>query len=82
MTLPDDVHDRVAAIVAELFMLSRVEVHGDLGYGGIEAWDSVGHLDLLVALERAFGFTLTVELIPQLTSIRAIEEFLASRVAA
>ena len=78
MPVPDDVRDRVATIVADVFGIARDEVHADLGYGVIERWDSVGHLDLLMALERAFGFSLTAELIPQLASVRAIEEYTAS----
>jgi acyl carrier protein len=78
MPVPDDVHDRVASIVADVFGIARDEVYAELGYGVIERWDSVGHLDLLMALERAFGFSLTADLIPQLASVRAIEEYVAS----
>jgi acyl carrier protein len=78
MPLHDDVRDRVATIVADVFDISRDDVNADLGYGVIERWDSVGHLDLLMALERAFGFSLTADLIPQLASVRAIEEYVAS----
>lgn len=80
MTATDDFHDRVAMIVAEVFSIPREEVHADLGYGGIAAWDSVGHLDLLLALERAFGFPMTADLIPRLASVRAIRDYLADRV--
>ena len=64
MPASDDVHDRVATIVAETFAIPRDEVVADLGYGVIESWDSVGHLDLLLALERSFGFQMTADLIP------------------
>ena len=78
----DDVHDRVATIVADVFAISRDDVYADLGYGVIEQWDSVGHLDLLLVLERTFGFKVTADLIPQLASVRAIEEYVANRVTA
>jgi len=70
-------HDRVATIVADTFGIKAAEVVDDLAYGAIAPWDSVGHLDLLVALERSFGFALTSDLIPRLTSVRAIETYLA-----
>lgn len=82
MPPPDDVHDRVATIVAEVFAISRDDVYADLGYGVIEQWDSVGHLDLLLALERAFGFSMNADLIQQLASVRAIEEYVANFVTA
>ena len=77
-----DVHDRVATIVAETFAIPRDEVVADLAYGVIESWDSVGHLDLLLALERSFGFPMTADLIPRLTSVRAIEQYVLENVAA
>jgi len=76
MTVPDQLHDRVATIVADTFEIPHDEVSGDLAYGTIGPWDSVGHLDLLIALEHAFGFRLTADLIPRLTSVRAIEAYL------
>lgn len=82
MTAPDSLHDRIATIVADVFGIARDEVSAELGYGAIASWDSVGHLDLLVALERAFAFPLTADLIPTLTSVRAIEAYLANRGAA
>jgi len=77
-----DVRDRVATIVAETFAIPRDDVVADLGYGVIESWDSVGHLDLLLALEQSFGFKMTTELIPRLTSVRAIEQYVLENVAA
>lgn len=79
---PQDVRDRVATIVAETFAIPRDEVVADLGYGVIEPWDSVGHLDLLMALEQAFRFPLTADLLPRLTSVRAIEQYIADNIAA
>lgn len=77
-----DVRDRVATIVAETLVIPREEVVADLGYGVIEAWDSVGHLDLLLALEQTFRLPMTADLIPLLTSVRAIEQYVADHAAA
>lgn len=45
----------------------------------IGAWDSVRHLNLVMALEERFGCTFDIEEIPELTSVRAIEEALRKR---
>jgi acyl carrier protein len=79
---PTDVRDRVSTIVAETFAIPRDDVVGDLGYGVIESWDSVGHLDLLLALEQSFGVPMTADLIARLTSVRAIEQYLQENVPA
>lgn len=74
----DELHDRVTTIVARLFLIPRDDVTPELGYGVIAAWDSVGHLDLLLELEQAFGIKVTAELIPVLTTIASIESHLAA----
>jgi acyl carrier protein len=41
----------------------------------IAEWDSVGHLNLMLALEQTFDLRLEVEQMTQLTSVPAILEF-------
>jgi acyl carrier protein len=40
----------------------------------IQSWDSVRHLNLILAIEERFGFTFEADEIPELTSVRAISE--------
>ncbi len=76
MIVPENLRQRLDAIVADVFALQPSDVTAELAYGSVAPWDSVGHLDLLIELEREFGFALTADLIPKLVSVRAILEFL------
>ncbi len=48
----------------------------------VKNWDSVRHLSLIMALEERFGVSFDAEQIPQLLSVRAIEEALGRRTMA
>ena len=47
----------------------------------IRTWDSVRHLNLILALEERFGMTFETDEIAELVSVRAITEALAARKA-
>jgi acyl carrier protein len=70
---------RVRHLAARVFELPVSDIDDDCAYKSIAEWDSVGHMDLLAALEAEFGFQLQPSQIAQLTSIQRIADFLASR---
>jgi acyl carrier protein len=45
----------------------------------IESWDSVRHLNLIMAVEERFGITFEADEIPELISVRAIAEAIERR---
>lgn len=42
----------------------------------LAAWDSLGHVNLMIALEQTFDIVLEVEDFPELVSVRAIMKYL------
>lgn len=42
----------------------------------IPAWDSLGHVNLMMALEQTYEIFLDVEDFPKMNSVRAITEYL------
>lgn len=56
---PDqDVPTRVLDVAAAALRFPRARIDPSFGPDRIPGWDSVGHLDLLVSLEAAFGLTI------------------------
>jgi acyl carrier protein len=47
-----------------------------LQMGDIAAWDSIGHLNLVFAIESAFNVKFKLEQIPEMTSVSKILEAL------
>lgn len=77
--------EAVAAGVAEVFArVLKVDVRGadaDIRLGGHPAWDSVGHIDLVLAVEAAFGVAFASYEIPELASVAQIVRAVEQRVA-
>ena len=51
-------------------------IHPKTAHGSLAAWDSTGHIHVMVALEDAFGIHMEVEDFSRLTSVSAILDYL------
>jgi acyl carrier protein len=70
---------RLRMIVISALALDDAAYHDDLALGDVPAWDSVGHLNLVFAIESALGIQFPMDQIPLLTSIRMIKAVLSER---
>lgn len=64
--------NELRAVFAEVFRVPANDVGPEMQFGELPQWDSMGHMDLMVALESKFGVEISAETISQLTSIPAI----------
>lgn len=69
--------DQVRQTIAEVFLIDASEVTAESTAESIEAWDSIGHLNLILALEQQFGRSFDPEEVPKLTSVAKIAEAVA-----
>ena len=69
----------VKTIIARLFRLSEEGVGSDPSPDTIPVWDSLGHLQLVTALETAFGLRFQVREIQTMDSGSKIEAVLRAR---
>ena len=67
--------EKLAKVFAETFSISEAETKG-LQYQGIEAWDSVGHMSLIAALEDEFDIQLDTDDIIDMSSFEKSVEIL------
>ena len=70
------VFERVQAAVATTLKVPAVAITETTRDKDIPAWDSLGHLNLMMALEQTFDITLEVEDFAGLTSVPAILAYL------
>lgn len=63
----------VIEIIKKVFNLTQDEITDDLSYQSIPEWDSLNHVSLIIALEKAYGITIDDELLLKLTSVREIK---------
>jgi acyl carrier protein len=66
----------VRGLAAEVFLTPLEQVPADLAYGDLLQWDSLGHMDLMMALESRYGVQISSETIARLVSLPAIVTYL------
>jgi citrate synthase len=64
------------AVIAGTFRISPAKVTDALAFNGIPEWDSLAHMELMLALEAAYGVSIDEDLMIELTSVAAIRRFL------
>jgi citrate synthase len=67
--------DSLRALVARALEVDVTLVTDDLEFSSIAQWDSLGHVDLMLALEGEYGVSISDELTVELISYRAIRTF-------
>lgn len=67
---------RARALLAEALGLGLHQVKDDAGVASLEEWDSLGHMRIVVAIERDIGVTLEAEQILGLSSTADIARLL------
>lgn len=63
-------------VIAGTLHISPAKVTDALAFNGIPEWDSLAHMDLMLALETAYGVSIDEDLMIGLTSVGAIRRFL------
>lgn len=76
------VEEKVEGVLADVLQVPADGITDDLAMQDVEAWDSLKHMELIVALETAFDVQLTFDEIVAMRSVREIKRVLAERGAA
>jgi acyl carrier protein len=74
--IPPAVFDDVARVLADVLGVDARQIRPDSSPDTIETWDSVQHLNLVIALEQAFGVRFAPEEIEEAVSVQAIADLL------
>jgi acyl carrier protein len=65
----------VKGIMAATFRVPAEQIPDDASPQNVGWWDSLGHIELMLALEMEFGMPLPAEAIIELVTLEAIESF-------
>ena len=79
MTHRDDIRDRLQTVFRETFDDDAIELSDAMTAEDLEDWDSVSHISLVLAVERAFGVTLNAAEIGSLENVGAMIALLRAR---
>jgi len=75
--MSSEIHTRVLEVVKTTFQVDNLP--SSVNQDTIEKWDSMGHIRLVVSLEKKFGIRFSMEIIPSLTSSDRIIEYLEAQ---
>lgn len=73
------VSPRLQNLLADVFNIPPAQVTPELSAGAVAAWDSVGHLQAILALETEFGVQFDMERVVELTSVATIQRELEGK---
>jgi len=69
--------DTIAQLMAQILQVPKETIGHDSSPETIDRWDSLKHMQLIMALEDEFEIQFPDEAIPELLSVRLIEEKLS-----
>jgi len=67
------IKSRIREIMAIVFKVDVAEITDDLSAVNFERWDSLAHMNLLVALEEEFDIRFPDEMLVDLTSVKLVD---------
>ena len=70
----DKILTHVMEVAADVFGVPPSQVAPDSSPDTVEAWDSISHLNLMLAVEQSTGVRIEPEAMAELTSITKIAE--------
>ena len=71
--------DRVRSIFSDVFQVPLDDVHADSSPDTIPNWDSLQHLNLVLAVEQEFNVQFSPEEIEQLLSVELVAALLEEK---
>ena len=69
----DNVQKKIYEIMSVVFEIPESEISDDSSIDSIESWDSIRHLNLILALEEEFAITIPDEEVGNLVNYKLIE---------
>jgi citrate synthase len=63
-------------VVAKVFNIPAAAVTDELEFNGVPEWDSLNHVNLMLELEQVYGVAVGEDEMVDLTTVRAIRQFL------
>ena len=72
-SLKNSTGDRIKSVMSNVFALSVEKINDDASQDSLEAWDSLKHMNLIVALEEEFGIEFDEDDIGELLNYKLIK---------
>ena len=82
MTTMDEIHGRLTTVFHNVFDDNSITIFDEMTAANIEDWDSMEHINLIVATEQAFGIKFALSEIGDLPHVGAFKDLIYRKVNA
>ncbi len=70
--------DKLKKILATILDVDSIEINDDFSTQTSNKWDSLAHMNVIVAIEDEFQIEINDEFVTELTSFKKIKDYLAN----
>lgn len=70
--------DKLKNILATILDVNSIEINDDFSTKTSDKWDSLAHMNVIVAIEDEFELEINDEFVLELTSFKKIKDYLAN----
>lgn len=77
----DNIEARIKEVMSSVFDVDVDTLNEESSQDTVEQWDSMKHLDLVVALEEEFGITIPIEEVGNLVNFKYIKLIVEEQMA-
>jgi len=76
--MENNIEDRIKNVMSAVFEIPIQEINDQSSSDKIVSWDSLKHMNLVIALEEEFEMEFSESEIPEITNYKAIKEVILS----
>ena len=82
MSIPStSIQERLTRIFQRVFHEPTLVIRADLTAADVDSWDSLSHINLIVAIEKEFACRFTTGEIMSLTNVGALESLIRQKLS-
>ena len=78
LLVDNNIEDRIKNVMSAVFEIPIQEINDESSSDTVVSWDSLKHMNLVIALEEEFEMEFSESEIPEITNYRAIKEVILS----
>jgi acyl carrier protein len=75
-----EIHEKLTGIFRDVFDKPTLEISNSMTAADVDNWDSLTHINLIVAVEKAFGVRFTTKEVKNLANVGDFIDLIAKRV--
>jgi acyl carrier protein len=75
----EDIHQQLTAVFRDIFDNSTLEISDTMTADDIDDWDSITHINLIAAVEKAFNVSFNTKDVKALSNVGDFINLIASR---